>query len=200
MKRSLLFAAIASFAIAGCSPKDKADVATTDVPPPSASATTSPPSTDTPPMEQGDMNAETGDDLALGLLGAVNENEIGAAKQAQEKKVTGAVLDYAKMMEKEHSENLEKTMSLGTLSGASDVQMVKDKGAQELKTLGSKSGKDYEAAYIDAMVSGHQEALSMIDTKMMPAATSEPVKQHLADTRKHVEMHLKKAQDIEKAM
>jgi putative membrane protein len=200
MKRPLLFAALASLVIVGCTSRDNADVAGQDATPPAASADTSVPDADAPAMARQDPNAVEGDDIALGLLGAVNENEIAAAKQAQEKKVSGAVLDYAKMMEKEHSENLEKTKSLGTLSSASEVQLVKDHGAQEAATLDSKSGKAYAAAYIDAMVAGHQDALSMIDNKMLPAATSEPVKQHLTDTRKHVEAHLKRAQEIKKAM
>ncbi len=140
--------------------------------------------------------AQTGDPLALGLLGAVNEHEIAAARQAQDKGVTGDVLDYAKLMEKEHGANLEKTKALGTLASTPDIQAMKDKNAKDLQTLGEASGKDYEKAYIDAMVKGHQDALDMIDGKMIPAATSDNVKQHLTDTRTHVATHLAKAKAI----
>lgn len=140
--------------------------------------------------------AQTGDPLALGLLGAVDEHEIAAAKQAQDKGVTGDVLDYAKMMEKEHGDNLAKTRSLGTLSDAPDVQAMKDKGAKELQTLDAASGEAYEKAYIDAMVKGHQDALDAIDGKMMPAASTDAVKQHLTETRTHVAAHLDKAKAI----
>ncbi|GAB3316989.1 DUF4142 domain-containing protein [Luteimonas notoginsengisoli] len=146
-------------------------------------------------MPGGDA-AQTGDALALGLLAAVDEHEIAAAKQAQEKGVTGDVLDYARMMEKEHGDNLAKTRSLGSPADGSDVQALKDKGAKELQTLDAASGKAYEKAYIDAMVKGHQEALDAIDNKMMPAATTDTVKQHLTDTRTHVAAHLDKAKAI----
>ncbi|MGH6978583.1 MAG: DUF4142 domain-containing protein [Brevundimonas sp.] len=155
------------------------------------------------PMPQDDTTtgmagdaAQAGDPLALGLLGAVDEHEIAAAKQAQDKGVTGDVLDYAKMMEKEHGDNLAKTRTLGTLADAPDVQAMKDKGAKELQTLDMASGKAYEKAYIDAMVKGHQEALDTIDGKMMSAASTDAVKQHLTETRTHVAAHLDKAKAI----
>ena len=160
-----------------------------------ADGTAAMPQDDTMPGASGDA-AQTGDPLALGLLGAIDEHEIAAAKQAQDKDVTGDVLDYAKMMETEHGDNLAKTQSLGTLATAPDVQAMKDKGAKELKTLDMASGKAYEKAYIDAMVKGHQEALETIDGKMMPAATSDAVKQHLTETRTHVAAHLDKAKAI----
>lgn len=211
MRHSLLVLSVAAaLAIAGCKPnKDNdAPAPTADTPaagtaptPAGGTATpTTPPVGEASPAPEGAARASSGDDIALGLLGAVDENEIAAAKQAQEKQVTGAVLDYAKMMEKEHSENLEKTKALGTLAETPDVKQLETKGEQELTTLGQKSGKDYAAAYIDAMIAGHKEALQLIDTQMMAAASTEPVKAHLAETKTHVEQHLAKAEAIKKAM
>lgn len=211
MKHSLLILSIAAaLAITGCKPnKDndapaptaQAPAVSTEPTPVGGTATpTTPPVGQASPAPEGAARASSGDDIALGLLGAVDKNEIAAAKQAQEKQVTGAVLEYAKMMEKEHSENLEKTKALGTLAETPDVKQLQGKGEQELATLGQKSGKDYAAAYIDAMIAGHKEALQLIDTQMMAAASTEPVKQHLADTKTHVEQHLAKAEAIKKAM
>lgn len=217
MKTSLFTLTLLSLAIASGCNRDRADDATamadttpaTDTSAPADAAVTTDASADAAPADgmdsmpqdeatsgaAGDV-AQTGDPLALGLLGAVNEHEIAAARQAQDKGVTGDVLDYAKMMEKEHGDNLAKTRSLGTLSDAPDVQAMKDKGAKELQALDAASGKAYEKAYIDAMVKGHQEALDAIDAKMMPAATTDAVKQHLTETRTHVSAHLDKAKAI----
>lgn len=212
MKRSLLaFAVVATLAAVGCQPDadsaatdpatTKAETRAAEPTPMGGTATPStPPVGQASPAPEGGARFSSGDDLALGLLGAVDDNEIAAAKQAQEKGVTGAVLDYAKMMEKEHTENLVKTKGLGTLGETSDVKAVKDKGASELSTLGQKSGTEYAAAYIDAMIAGHQDALSMIDGKMMSSASTDPVKQHLADTKMHVQQHLAKAQEIKASM
>jgi len=211
MKHSLLVLSVAAaLAIAGCKPNKDNDApaptadtptASTEPTPVGGAATpTTPPVGEASPAPEGAARASSGDDIALGLLGAVDKNEIAAAKQAQEKKVTGAVLEYAKMMEKEHSENLEKTKALGTLAETPDVKQLENKGEQELTTLGQKSGKDYAAAYIDAMIAGHKDALQLIDTQMMAAASTEPVKAHLTETKTHVEQHLAKAEAIKKAM
>ncbi len=141
--------------------------------------------------------ASSDDSLALGLLGAVNEHEIAAARQAKEKKVSAPVLAYAEMMETEHGANQAKTQSLGTLASTDEVKAMKEQGATELATLGQKSGKDYETAYIDAMVKGHTEALALIDTRLLTLASSEAVKQHLTETRDHVAKHLAAAQKLQ---
>ena len=212
MKRSMLaLAIVGAIALGGCKSKDETaampatDTASTtpatEPTPVGGTATPgTPPVGEMSPAPEGGARMSSGDDLALGLLGAVDENEIAAAKRAQEMKVDGAVLDYAKMMQAEHTENLEKTKGLGTLAETPDVKAVKDKGAAELATLGQKSGKEYAAAYIDAMIAGHKDALAMIDSKMMSAASTDPVKQHLADTKTHVQAHLDKAQAIKSAM
>ncbi len=211
MRQSLLVLSIAgALVVAGCTPNKDNDVPAPSAETPAASSEPTPvggvatpttlPVGAASPVPEGAARASSGDDIALGLLGAVDKNEIAAAKQAQEKRVTGAVLEYAKMMEKEHTDNLEKTKALGTLAATPDVKQLETNGEQELTTLGQKSGKEYAAAYIDAMIAGHKEALSLIDTQMTAAASTEPVKQHLADTKTHVEQHLAKAEEIKKAM
>ena len=142
-------------------------------------------------------SAQPDDAVALGLLGAVNEHEIAAGKQAQDKGVTGDVLAFAKMMVTDHTANLAKTRSLGTLADNPEIQAMKKTGEDDLRTLGQGSGNDYARAYIAAMVKGHQEALNLIDDEMIPAATTEPVKIHLADTRKKVAAHLDMAKQLQ---
>lgn len=178
-------------------PAATADAAAASAAAPSGADTTA---AETPPSDTGTMTPQAGakpdDGVALGLLAAVNEHEIAAAKQAKEKNVSGAVLDYANMMEKDHAANLAKTRTLGTVGDTPAIQALKTQGEDELRTLGQGSGTDYSRAYMVAMVKGHQDALDLIDNEMMPAATSDTVKQHLTETRKAVETHLAKAREI----
>jgi predicted outer membrane protein len=139
----------------------------------------------------------TDDSLALGLLAAVNEHEIAAGQQAESKKVSAPVLAYAQMMIKQHGENLTQTKALGTLASTPEVQAMKDKGKSDLDALGQKNGKDYEAAYIDAMVDGHTEALALIDGRLLSLASVGPVKEHLIATRGHVVTHLEEAKKLQ---
>lgn len=144
-----------------------------------------------------DAAAGGGDGAALGLLGAVNQHEIDAARQAQKKGVDGDVLEFAKMMETDHGTNQDRVRSLGAMAETADVKAQKDKGAKELAMLDKSSGEAYEKAYIDAMVKGHQDALNAIDNKMLPAATTDAVRQHLTTTRAAVAKHLERAKEID---
>jgi predicted outer membrane protein len=163
-------------------------------PEPSAAAPTA--TAEPPPAAEASVPAAD-DSLALGLLAAVNEHEIAAGQQAESKKVSAPVLAYAQMMIKQHGENLAQTKALGTLASTPEVQAMKDKGKSELDALGQKSGKDYETAYIDAMVNGHTEALGLIDGRLLSLASTGPVKDHLTATRGHVVTHLEEAKKLQ---
>lgn len=166
-----------------------------------AAPTTPTVDTSTPPAtsETAATESTKDDSLALGLLAALNEHEIAAAQQAQSKNVSVPVLAYAKMMEQQHGDNLAKTKTLGSLASTPEVQAMKDKGKADLDALGKKNGKEYETAYVDAMVSGHTEALALIDGRLLTLASTGPVKDHLVETRDHVVMHLEEARKLQAA-
>jgi len=156
------------------------------------------PGSNAAPAPNGQAGELTADEaLALGLLASVNEHEIAAARQAKEKNVSAPVLTFADMMETQHGENLAKTRSLGSPADTPEVQAMKDKARAELDELGKKSGRDYETAYVDAMVKGHMQALTLIDTRLNALASSDAVKQHLAATRDAVSMHLEAAKKLQ---
>lgn len=135
---------------------------------------------------------------ALAMLIAVNEHEIAAADQALAKNVTGKVRDYAQMMKTDHSKNLADTTGLGgAASTATAVSSLRSKGENELRMLGAKNGKDYERAYVEAMVKGHTEVLALIDDTLLPAATDANVRQHLTTTRTAVQRHLDQAKQLQ---
>ena len=146
-------------------------------------------------------NTEGTDAEVLAFVNAVNVNEILAAAEAQKKKISGPVMDYAKMLHTEHGANMAKTNQLGlkisvTPSITKEVDAVMRKGAGELATLIPMDGKDFETAYLDAMIKGHMEVLSMIDSKLLTNAKNEALKAHLTETRGHVAMHLEQAKKL----
>ena len=110
-------------------------------------------------------------------------------------------MDYAKMLHTEHGANMAKTNQLGlkisitpSITKAVDAQMKK--GAGELAMLVPMDGKDFETAYLDAMIKGHTEVISMIDSKLLTTAKNDALKAHLTETRGHVAMHLEKAKKL----
>jgi len=146
-------------------------------------------------------NTEGTDAEVLAFVNAVNVNEILAASGAQKKKISGPVMDYAKMLHTEHGANMAKTAKLGqsinvTPSITKAVDALMQKGAGELATLIPLDGKDFETAYIDAMIKGHTEVLEMIDGQLLKTAKNDALKAHLTETRGHVAMHLEEAKKI----
>lgn len=198
MKTSILVLSVLTVALCtACKNRDNVDPNATPAAD-TAAATTAPDETspaDVPPADTAPAPAQD-DGLALGLLASVNEHEIKAADQAMSKNVTGAVLDFAKMMKTQHTENQSKTLALGAQQDAPEVQEKKQQGEAELAELGKLSGKDYEKAYAQAMVKGHTDALALIDERLLPMASEGPVKEHLTTTREHVAMHLEAAKKL----
>lgn len=137
----------------------------------------------------------------LSFVAAVDLNEILAAAEAQKKKISQPVMDYAKMLHTEHGANMAKTLELGmkikvTPSDTKAVDALKKKGASELAMLVPMDGKDFETGYVDAMIKGHTEALAMVDNQLMKAAKNDMLKAHLTETRGHIAMHLEQAKKL----
>lgn len=159
---------------------------------------------------------------ALALLNAVNDHEVKAAEMAKSKNVTGPVLEYANMMQAEHGKNMQETtalmqnagganagaaagadagMAAGTAgsAGADSARVNEQRAKSEAKRaqLQGLQGEAFAKAYIDAMVTDHAEALTLIDSMLIPAASDEAVKAHLTKTREHVQKHHDRAREIQ---
>lgn len=139
---------------------------------------------------------------ALALLNLVNDHEIKTAEQAKSKKVSGDVAAYADMMKAEHTANMAATKALLDKNGGApaDTPTMNDmtaKGEAEMQQLAALDGDAYAKAYIDAMVMDHQDALTKLDTMLIPAAGDAAIKQHLQTTRDAVQKHLDHAKEIQ---
>jgi putative membrane protein len=198
------------------------------------SATTS--GTTTPGID-GSINVQSfqnlSDGQALSVIAAIDSNEIKAARFVQSTKggkpsgtgmssstgvVTDKIEDLAEDLRKDHEKNLKDATSLAkklnlALSTTTDpARMLKLEGSQGLSTLQSASGMDLERSYVDAMISGHQKALQIIDTmtgSVTPATATSPsstsgtsalskqVRDFLTLTRATVAQHLQMAQALQ---
>lgn len=191
--------ALALLALSACRGEPQAPAATDD---PGAAPAAAPVPADplSPPPAINDAPATAGSPAqraVLGLLNAINDHEIAAGQQALSKGVQGRVADFARLMVDQHAENRQKTDALGADTASPEAAAQREAGRKELDELATKNGAEYQAAYVDAMVKGHAEALEALDTRIIPAAESEAAKAHLAETRQHVAEHLRLAQEIQ---
>lgn len=139
------------------------------------------------------------DSEALGVLSAINQHEIDAARQAQQRTLPPALSDYAEMMIKDHTDNQNQIQAIGTPGDSEAKRAQEAKGQADLAALGEHK-QDYAKAYVDAMVKGHTEALKTIDDKLLAKAQSPQARQHLEKTRTAVAGHLEKAKAIQSSL
>jgi putative membrane protein len=206
MKSIVLFSALTFSACAAFA----APMQTTSTPPassmpPATTTTSTTTSTNMPNMNNSMMksttttNQQQQDGQIVQTLMVIDMNEINAAKEALKKSTNASVKKFAKDMESSHTRNLDQTKKLGVTPVSSDKSMaLQKKGQMDLTQLMGATGKNFDVAYITAMVNGHQEVLAMIDSDLMRNTTNPKLLNQLKATRAVVAHHLEMAKDIQK--
>jgi putative membrane protein len=125
--------------------------------------------------------------------------EVAAGKVASEKATNPQVKDFAKMMVMDHGKANEELMAIAkkkniTLPTAPDADHQK-----MLTDLSAKTGKDFDKAYVDAMVDGHKKVASMFEDASKNCKDSE-LMGFAAKTLPIVKTHLAKIQAIQKGL
>lgn len=125
--------------------------------------------------------------------------EVAAGKLAETKAVDAQVKDYAKMMVEHHTMINDELMGIAKTKNIT-LPTAPDADHQKMLTdLSAKSGKDFDKAYVDAMVNGHKKVAAMLedasknckDADLMAFATK---------TLPTVKTHLAKIEAIQKSM
>ena len=138
----------------------------------------------------------------LATVAAIDKGEILVSAVAENKKAPNLVDDYAKMMITQHGNNLAQILEMAgkfnvsELTGG-DSDKLTDQNKADLMKLGALEGSKFNAEYADAMVSGHEAALKLIDDDLMKTAENKQVKKFLTETRAAVVEHLKHAKKLQ---
>jgi len=145
--------------------------------------------------------ATTGDAEILAQLKAIDENEMRAAATAQQKKVTGQVRKYARMLEQDHSMDLQDVQQLSdslglTMTDTTTVDQLHARGEEILSRLQPLTGDEFNRTFVTEMVNGHREALQMIDD-FLKTAQNENVRSHLSQVRDKIAMHLREGEKLQ---
>jgi predicted outer membrane protein len=136
----------------------------------------------------------------MSVMLALDENEVHAAATVEEKKVTGPVLALAQTIHQDHSKDIEDLKALGTAIGiepkdAPAVAELRAKGKQTLEKLTPLTGGPLENAFVSEMVSGHREALQLVD-ELLKTARNPNLKAHLTSARQRIALHLQQAESL----
>jgi putative membrane protein len=129
----------------------------------------------------------------------VGMTEVKLGHVAEAKSTNKRVKDFAAMMVKDHSAAGDELKSLASRKNVTLPTAVGDDHQKKIDDLSKKSGKDFDKAYIDAMVDGHQATVN--DFEKASNNTKDPdVKAWVDKTLPTIKMHLDSAKAIKKAI
>ncbi|HUJ14963.1 MAG TPA: DUF4142 domain-containing protein [Thermoanaerobaculia bacterium] len=139
------------------------------------------------------------------VMRVVNLSEVREGELARDKAAGTAVRDFAQTMINEHdaqNNKAEAALSAKDINSedtalSRQLDAASGAAADRLRAL---SGAAFDRAYMDREVEAHQNALNLIDTKLMPNARNKLVKQQLTALRTLVETHLTRAKQIQASL
>jgi len=192
MRMTSLVAAVGVVALVACAKKDNDDYAKTDTTAVAAA---------TPATPAPDTSAKLTDANIAALLDEANAGDSATGKLATQKGTKADVKAFGTLMMRDHhalrvkGQDLVKKLNVTPAAPANDSLPSKVKAAQDNLNSMDK-GAGWDKAYIDGEVATHQMVLGLIDAAK-GAAQAPELKSLLDAARPNIEMHLKRAQDIQ---
>jgi putative membrane protein len=179
---------VVSLAFTGCAKKETAEQN-----PPAGDTTGMAPSTDTSGLTDANIAA---------IVVAANSSDIKNGEQAKTKAMNAEVKKFAQMMITDHTASNKAATDLATKlnltpeDNDTSRDLAKDQDDKR-SDMASKTGADFDKAYIDNEVDYHEKVLDAIDTKLIPNAQNADLKALLEKTRPVVQHHLDEAKQIQ---
>jgi putative membrane protein len=149
-----------------------------------------------------DVHAGLDDAQILQVLHTANTGEVAQARLAQKKTTDARVKKLAAMMIADHTDADQKGADLArkdhlTLSDSPTSADLKTQSDKTMDDLRSKTGTDFDAAYIDAQVTQHEAVIGLLNDSLTPDATRQNVKDFLQSLPPVLNKHLQHAKDLQ---
>jgi len=163
--------------------------------------TTPSPST-TSPANRPTAGATSGDSSSfLSQAIEINQAEVEIGRLASSKATDKRVKSFADMMVKDHSGGLKK---LQALPGGNNTVKLSSKHEMLKTRLSGLSGKEFDREYIDAMASGHREAVGLFEKQAgeatTPSSADSKVNTVARELLPTIKKHLTEAESIQKSL
>jgi putative membrane protein len=196
MRFHVLVAAVSVVALGtwGCAERDGSDVDTSTVPfdtgvaggggGSSARRDTSPSAPATPDGE------------ALGSFIAANLRGAEGGRLAAQKASAQTVRDLGTGFARDHDDLAARARELGTRLSISPAAHPAGQPASDIASLSSKTGTEFDRAYLQHEVDFHRWFVDQVNTAMLPTATNTELKTFLQQAIPALQAHLKAAQDL----
>jgi putative membrane protein len=125
--------------------------------------------------------------------------EVQMGKDAQSKAVNARVKAFADMMVRDHSAGNDQVKSLASQRNVVLPDSVSEDHMKMMNDLKKKTGKDFDKAYMDDMVKGHEKVVDMLE-KSNDKVNDTEVKTFINNTLPKIKEHLDSAKAIRKSL
>jgi len=122
--------------------------------------------------------------------------EIELGKLAETKGVHAETKAFGKMMAEMHTKSFAELKTAAAAKNITIPQTVTEDGNDAFKDLNDKTGHDFDKAYADAMVDGHEKAINKIE-KAADKAKDPDVKAWAAKLLPNLRSHLDQAKTLQ---
>ncbi|HMG69076.1 MAG TPA: DUF4142 domain-containing protein, partial [Chitinophagaceae bacterium] len=129
----------------------------------------------------------------------VGMTEVKLGQLVQDKSTNQRVKDFGAMMIKDHTAAGDELKGLAGQKNVTLPTTIGDDHQKKYDDLNKKSGKDFDKAYINAMVDGHQATVSDFE-KTSKNTKDADVKAWVDKTLPTLKMHLDSAKAIQKSL
>ena len=155
--------------------------------------------------QNGMTDAFSTDAQIAAFTDAANKAEIQQGKLALKKAKDPQVRAYAQMIIDQHGQ-AERTQqrTLSTLNITPEVTApttsLESDAQSGTASLESKTGADFDKAYIDLQIKEHQQVIHTLDDKILPVVHDAQFKTELTNLRPELEHHLERAQALQQKL
>lgn len=125
--------------------------------------------------------------------------EVALGKLAQQKTTNVQIKDFAAMMVTDHSKANDALMAIAKTKNITLPATVDADHQKKMDDLSKLTGKDFDKAYVDAMVDGHKSTLTLMQNEAKNGSDAD-LKAFAANTAPTVQTHLDAINKIHDSM
>jgi putative membrane protein len=145
------------------------------------------------------------DAQVVGVMHAANMGEVQEAKIAETKAVDPDVLSFAMDMDAAHTAADQAMLALSMNGGTNTLapadsptsQVLTATAMQKIGAIQSKTGRDFDQAYMNDQIEMHSQVLDLLMNVLVPSTTDSMLKAQLTMAVDAVTMHLAHARTVQ---
>lgn len=197
--RSVLFPAAALALLTFCSPGNNRRTGETGM----AADTAARPATDSTATAPGGEAVTPA--AILSQLYEANTTEIQVSRLAAKKATSPAVKRVAAKLAADHAKNLEEERALAqklniSLTPATGAEASAADSSALPSDLQGKTGPDFDRAFVELEIKGHEDNIQKIQTQLLPAASNAEVKAYIQKTLTAIQGHLASLKQVQQQL